>query len=1188
MGDSNSKKLVPHYPAPLDEQIVVNISAADKQCISTNMTSFLLPWRVVTISLLLFLNAVTTVAAQQQDDDVDTAVASLLEKLQEQHVAVADPLASPEIETIFFSSSSSQNTSPTATSSMLFTTPPTDIATSSAVAAADPLFSSQNKSCQDPNEMEVIILINSDNYPTEITWTLTNLCDSISTSGGPYSSISDHGRVFQQCIPKDQYEFIIFDANNDGICCVYGNGSYSIVVNGVEVHSGNGEYGSNDTAIIGGSCADNNNDMEEEMPTMSPTAKDTITEAPTTTSSLSSIEESALQPSDTTLSEAATTTTTSSTPVSLSDTTSISMSMATLSPAASSTTTSSASSSLTSITTTASPTNPSEEEEEETGSVVPITTMPTSLSPSSTISTSTTMTTTTLPIPELQSITTPKPYTSSKSSSGFMFDTRTPSSSPTLILYGIEIDMVDSSMILTTTSNNKSKSIRVEVYYRIDNDYHTNHEYEDPTILVNDDGTTSTGDSSSGGGGGGWILWMNVTIVSSGLDLPTYIPQSSIITTATNGNDTEEYIGDNIILTPRTKMGFYIRTNDGPYLRYYHDTSTITSTNNARASYYNDGNIALFAMGTAKRSEWDGTTFYPRTFLGGLHYYESDVPWTSGSEDAVLLPGVGLVTSSPTMVPTSSTEQPTLRPLSEEPTFRPSISVGPTVTIVPTLSPTNRPTMAPIAFNYLSTQFETAKVRSYAGNMFNIKARSSIEISSLGIHTFLTSELNITIYILDGGYSVDTKFDNSANWTMIGANVTVLGIGIGKPTYIPYGSFEPIVLQRKAMLGIYITSDGPYLLSTMGTLEGKPHIANPNLVLYEGCGVRYPYKSSADGGSTTFTPRIGNVVIGYSAYVAPTMAPTMDTVPNLFIGNATFVSDADTYIQKGSGGGGDINERFGYDKQLMVDGSPIRVTLIHFDLSSLHQGIMNDNRAGQYQIVNATLRLYSMDAKAMSGGQVSVIANGIIDEESTTWETSTYGDAEMGIYAGSFRAVWPDKYYEVDVTTVLRSVIGSITSAGDIVIRIGSDESKMVNYRSREDAGDKAPALLVTVAYDADMNKPLARTFGSDPPTMAPTIVPEWEDAEALSDPSDRYFNYDINSEFGPEYWYNAEQDGYYDELRRLEADLDRNRCNDGSAQSPRDLCDTNAECIEFHMPRPRVRRLLMQRLFVQMLLDSL
>jgi hypothetical protein len=264
---------------------------------------------------VLLVNAVTivTFAQQQQDDDdvdddVDTAVVSLLEKLQEQHNAIADPsLALPEIETIFFSSSSaaSQQSSPSPTIAAASSSIPTfnteavsDSSVTSAVAA-DPLFfppTSSNNVCLDPSEIEVSIYITPDAYPSEISWTLTNLCDSISTSGGPYS-IND-GRlpqVFQQCIPNDTYEFSIYDTNNDGICCDYGTGRYSIGVNGVEVHSGNGKYGSSDTVIIGSGCA--NTEEKEEVPTMDPTVATTTTatattQAPTSsTSSLSSIEE---------------------------------------------------------------------------------------------------------------------------------------------------------------------------------------------------------------------------------------------------------------------------------------------------------------------------------------------------------------------------------------------------------------------------------------------------------------------------------------------------------------------------------------------------------------------------------------------------------------------------------------------------------------------------------------------------------------------------------------------------------------------------------------------------------------------------------------------------------------------------------------------------------------------------------
>lgn len=38
-----------------------------------------------------------------------------------------------------------------------------------------------------------------------------------------------------------------------------------------------------------------------------------------------------------------------------------------------------------------------------------------------------------------------------------------------------------------------------------------------------------------------------------------------------------------------------------------------------------------------------------------------------------------------------------------------------------------------------------------------------------------------------------------------------------------------------------------------------------------------------------------------------------------------------------------------------------------------------------------------------------------------------------------------------------------------------------------------------------------------------------------------------------------------------MDTDTSNNRCSSGDKQSPRDLCDTNDECIEFHMPRPRV-----------------
>ncbi|KAL3776324.1 hypothetical protein ACHAW5_009067 [Stephanodiscus triporus] len=250
----------------------------------------------------------------------------------------------------------------------------------------------------------------------------------------------------------------------------------------------------------------------------------------------------------------------------------------------------------------------------------------------------------------------------------------------------------------------------------------------------------------------------------------------------------------------------------------------------------------------------------------------------------------------------------------------------------------------------------------------------------------------------------------------------------------------------------------------------------------------------------------------------------------------------------------------------MVDGSPERVALLQFDLSSL----LGDTPNRPNQVLSAKLRLYSMTSQSMFGGHVSVIPNGHIDEDRTTWDDTPYAVSETGMYVGSFRAVWPEKFYEIDLTGAFRGAAADTMPTG-IVVRISSDKEKAVTYRSRDGGGPNGPILTLTFAYDPDSNRPLAREFGSDPPTYAPTVLPEWEDSSLPFDIPNTFFNYDPNAEsYGPDYWDDVEQDGYYDQLRRLDVDTGNNRCGDGSRQSPRDLCDTNEECVEFHMPRPR------------------
>ena len=76
---------------------------------------------------------------------------------------------------------------------------------------------------------EVTISITFDNYPEETSWTLVNDSGQTLASGGTYASQPDGSTITEVlCLPDDCYTFTINDTYGDGICCAYGNGSYSV------------------------------------------------------------------------------------------------------------------------------------------------------------------------------------------------------------------------------------------------------------------------------------------------------------------------------------------------------------------------------------------------------------------------------------------------------------------------------------------------------------------------------------------------------------------------------------------------------------------------------------------------------------------------------------------------------------------------------------------------------------------------------------------------------------------------------------------------------------------------------------------------------------------------------------------------------------------------------------------------
>ena len=87
-------------------------------------------------------------------------------------------------------------------------------------------------------QKQIIVEINPDNYPQEITWVLRE--NGIQVGNGAFAGDTI-------CVAETAcIQFSIYDSANDGICCGFGVGSYNLYVDGALVHSG-GDYGSGES-----------------------------------------------------------------------------------------------------------------------------------------------------------------------------------------------------------------------------------------------------------------------------------------------------------------------------------------------------------------------------------------------------------------------------------------------------------------------------------------------------------------------------------------------------------------------------------------------------------------------------------------------------------------------------------------------------------------------------------------------------------------------------------------------------------------------------------------------------------------------------------------------------------------------------------------------------------------------------
>jgi hypothetical protein len=110
-------------------------------------------------------------------------------------------------------------------------------------------------SCAAPCPDETVeIVIFTDDYPTETTWELFEVA-GIPITGGP---LHQPGTLYRRTLCVDSakcFDFTIFDAGGDGICCAYGTGWYEVYYGGELMCSG-GEFGESEVCSAIGNCGD--------------------------------------------------------------------------------------------------------------------------------------------------------------------------------------------------------------------------------------------------------------------------------------------------------------------------------------------------------------------------------------------------------------------------------------------------------------------------------------------------------------------------------------------------------------------------------------------------------------------------------------------------------------------------------------------------------------------------------------------------------------------------------------------------------------------------------------------------------------------------------------------------------------------------------------------------------------------
>jgi len=192
----------------------------------------------------------------------------------------------------------------------------------------------------------------------------------------------------------------------------------------------------------------------------------------------------------------------------------------------------------------------------------------------------------------------------------------------------------------------------------------------------------------------------------------------------------------------------------------------------------------------------------------------------------------------------------------------------------------------------------------------------------------------------------------------------------------------------------------------------------------------------------------------------PDPAPSNNdtTVSTEVVRMLTFMPSADAYVQS------DLpNTNFGSSSTLDIDASPVKDTLLKFDVSGV----------GADAVMSAKLRLFAVNSSSGSsgsGGEFHPLPDTSWSESGVTWDTAPAADPEALAALGPVQAgIW----YEVDVTPL-------VTGDGQRSLRVRSPSSDGADYSSRESA-DPPQLIVATRAPDEAADLELTKTDSPDP-----------------------------------------------------------------------------------------------------------